>query len=112
MSGKEKIKGVAGCGKTTIIANRAVNAFHRHDDIVLILTFNITLKNLIKDRISDVLGYRDDQHFAVTNYHQFFMSQLIETEQDVSELIKNMDLMNYLTVIYSAIFLLVSIGQF
>ncbi|HBL7240850.1 TPA: NERD domain-containing protein [Serratia liquefaciens] len=88
VSGKEKIKGVAGCGKTTIIANRAVNAFHRHDDIVLILTFNITLKNLIKDRISDVLGYRDDQHFAVTNYHQFFMSQLIETEQDVSELIE------------------------
>lgn len=87
-SGKEKIKGVAGCGKTTIIANRAVNAFHRHDDIVLILTFNITLKNLIKDRISDILGYRDDQHFAVTNYHQFFNSQLTATEQDISELIK------------------------
>lgn len=48
MSGKEKIKGVAGCGKTTIIANRAVNAFHRHDDIVLILTFNITLKTSLK----------------------------------------------------------------
>lgn len=86
--GKEKIKGVAGCGKTTIIANRAVNAFLRHDDNVLILTFNITLKNLIKDRISDILGYRDNQHFAVTNYHQFFNSQLNETEQDVVRLIK------------------------
>ncbi|MEG3131151.1 NERD domain-containing protein [Pantoea cypripedii] len=85
---KEKIKGVAGCGKTTIIANRAVNAYHRHEDAVLILTFNITLKNLIKDRISDILGYRDCQNFAVTNYHQFFNSQLNETAQDISDLIE------------------------
>ncbi|TOA74847.1 UvrD-helicase domain-containing protein, partial [Vibrio parahaemolyticus] len=55
--GKEKIKGVAGCGKTTIIAQRAVNAHERHKERVLIVTFNITLKNLIKDRISDILGY-------------------------------------------------------
>ncbi|TOO97002.1 nuclease, partial [Vibrio parahaemolyticus] len=59
---KEKIKGVAGCGKTTIIANRAVNAHSRHDSKVLIITYNITLKNLIKDRISDVLGYRDNEN--------------------------------------------------
>lgn len=87
-SAKEKIKGVAGCGKTTIIAHRAVNAFYRHNESVLILTFNVTLKNLIKDRISDILGYRDDQNFPVTNYHQFFSLQLAAIEQDISELIK------------------------
>ncbi|MCV5804659.1 nuclease, partial [Escherichia coli] len=32
--GKEKIKGVAGCGKTTIIAQRAVNAHERHKERV------------------------------------------------------------------------------
>ncbi|WP_163392970.1 nuclease-related domain-containing DEAD/DEAH box helicase [Enterovibrio norvegicus] len=84
---KEKIKGVAGCGKTTIIANRAVNAYYRHDSKVLIITYNITLKNLIKDRISDVLGYRDNENYAVTNYHQFFNSQLNATGQDIERLI-------------------------
>ncbi len=85
--GKEKIRGVAGCGKTAIIAQRAVNARKRHQESVLIITFNITLKNLIKDRISDILGYRDEQNFAVTNYHQFYNSQINETGQELSELI-------------------------
>ena len=85
--GKEKIKGVAGCGKTAIIAQRAVNAHTRHQENVLIITFNITLKNLIKDRISDILGYRDGSNFAVTNYHQFYNSQINETGQDIRELI-------------------------
>ncbi|GEM77856.1 nuclease-related domain-containing DEAD/DEAH box helicase [Vibrio superstes] len=85
--GKEKIKGVAGCGKTAIIAQRAVNAYKRHGGKVLIVTFNITLKNLIKDRISDILGFRDEQNFAVSNYHQFFNSQVNESGQDISDLI-------------------------
>ncbi|WP_201774791.1 nuclease-related domain-containing DEAD/DEAH box helicase [Photobacterium angustum] len=85
---KEKIKGVAGCGKTTIISNRAVNAHSRHDSKVLIITYNITLKNLIKDRISDVLGYRDNENYAVTNYHQFFNSQLNATGQHIESLIE------------------------
>lgn len=84
---KEKIKGVAGCGKTTIIANRAVNAHARHGSKVLILTYNITLKNLIKDKISDVLGYRDNENYAVTNYHQFFNSQLNATGLNIESLI-------------------------
>ncbi|GGM98014.1 NERD domain-containing protein [Shewanella xiamenensis] len=90
--GMEKIKGVAGCGKTTIIAQRAVNAHERHQDRVLIITFNITLKNLIKDRISDILGYRDEQNFSVTNYHQFYNSQLNASEQDISDLIERFSL--------------------
>ncbi len=90
--GKEKIKGVAGCGKTTIIAQRAVNAHERHQDKVLIVTFNITLKNLIKDRISDILGYRDEKNFAVTNYHQFYNTQINVSGQDISDLIGRLSL--------------------
>ena len=85
---KEKIKGVAGCGKTTIIANRAVNAHARHGSKMLILTYNITLKNLIKDKISDVLGHRDNENYAVTNYHQFFNSQLNATGLNIESLIE------------------------
>jgi len=91
-SGKEKIKGVAGCGKTAIIAQRAVNARERHQECTLIITYNITLKNLIKDRISDILGHRDEQNFAVSNYHQFYTSQLNETGQDIKELIERFGL--------------------
>lgn len=85
--GCSKVKGVAGCGKTTIIASRAANAFKRHHENVLIITFNITLKNLIKDKISDVLGYRDEYNFAVTNYHQFYNSQVNVIGQDLCNLI-------------------------
>lgn len=86
-NGQSKIMGVAGCGKTTVMASRAVNAYNRHHERVLIITFNITLKNLIKDKISDILGQRDEQSFAVTNYHQFFNSQLNVLAEDISGLI-------------------------
>lgn len=36
--GKRKIKGVAGCGKTSIMAQLAINANARHNSTVLILT--------------------------------------------------------------------------
>ena len=49
-----KIKGVAGSGKTTVLAKRAVNAHKRHGGNVLILTYNKTLRNYIRDKISEV----------------------------------------------------------
>lgn len=48
---QKKIKGVAGSGKTWIIAARAISAYARTHNDVLILTFNITLKNYIMDMI-------------------------------------------------------------
>jgi len=70
-----KIKGVAGCGKTTILALRVINALKRHDGQILVLTFNITLRNLILDKISDFQGFRNNPRIEVTNYHQFYNSQ-------------------------------------
>lgn len=72
---RRKFKGFAGCGKTMILAKRAVNAHKRTNDTVLVLTFNLALKNYIHDRINDV---REDffwKHFYIDNYHQFFLSQ-------------------------------------
>jgi GTPase SAR1 family protein len=86
-SKQEKVKGVAGCGKTTIMAQRAINAVERHGSPVLLLTFNITLKNYIKDKISDLKGYRDFELIEITNYHQFFNSQVNNTGQDMEMLI-------------------------
>ena len=85
---KWKIKGVAGCGKTSILAQRAINSYQRHNSTVLILTFNITLKNYIRDKISDIQGSRDFSNFEISNYHQFFNSQVNNSGQDFSELVE------------------------
>ena len=74
--GFEKIKGVAGSGKTTVLAKRAVNAHIRHGNKVLILMFNLTLKNFIKDKISDVRDGFDWKYFEIINYHSFIGANL------------------------------------
>lgn len=86
--GKEKIKGVAGCGKSTVLSQRAINAAARHQTPVLILTYNITLKNYIRDKISDIHGSRNFNFIEISNYHQFFNAQLNNTGQDITALIK------------------------
>ncbi len=70
----QKIKGVAGAGKTLILAKRAVNSHKRHHDHVLILTFNITLTSYIRDMISDVRESFRWKNFTIVNYHHFFNS--------------------------------------
>ncbi|NJL55847.1 hypothetical protein HC928_12125, partial [bacterium] len=51
---RQKVRGVAGCGKTKVLAGRAVSAYGRTKEQVLILTFNITLRNYIHDRLNEV----------------------------------------------------------
>ncbi|NJN73782.1 MAG: AAA family ATPase [Limnothrix sp. RL_2_0] len=72
---RQKIRGVAGCGKTKVLAKRAVNSYVRTKEIVLVLTFNITLRNYIHDQISEVREYFPWSNFEITNYHQFFKTQ-------------------------------------
>ena len=48
---RKKIRGVSGCGKSMILGARALDAYSQHQN-VLILTFNLTLRNLIRDRLS------------------------------------------------------------
>lgn len=83
---RRKIKGVAGSGKTFVLAKRAVNAHIRTNERILILTYNLSLKNYIHDRISDV---REDFHwdnFYLTNYHQFFKTQANNYNLDILSL--------------------------
>lgn len=78
-----KVCGIAGSGKTTVLAKRAVNAHKRHDDTVLILTFNLTLRMYIKDKISEVRADFDWINFHVINYHKFLTIILNEHGIDV-----------------------------
>jgi hypothetical protein len=72
---RQKVRGVAGCGKTKVLAGRAVSAYGRTQKLVLILTFNITLRNYIHDRVSEVRKPFPWSGFEITNYHQFFKTQ-------------------------------------
>ncbi|CAM2832390.1 Type III restriction enzyme, res subunit [Flavobacterium succinicans] len=73
---EQRIKGVVGSGKTTILAARAVQAHKRTNGNVLILTYNITLRNYIKDKISDVREDFPWENFVISNYHLFINSEL------------------------------------
>ncbi|ANU26313.1 nuclease-related domain-containing DEAD/DEAH box helicase [Planococcus versutus] len=66
-----KIKGVAGSGKTFVLAKRAVSAHIRTKGRVLILTYNITLRNFIRDKLSQVREEFSWDMFHIDNYHNF-----------------------------------------
>ncbi len=80
----EKIRGVAGSGKTTLLAKRAVNAHKRHGQMVLILTFNLTLKSYIHDKISDVRENFGWRNFFIINYHEFFKLMANDIDKDIN----------------------------
>jgi len=82
--GFAKIKGVAGCGKTTVLAKRAVNAHKRHDDKVLIFTYNKTLRNYIRDKISEVREDFPWGAFGITNYHAFIAQEMNHCGMEIS----------------------------
>ncbi len=72
---QQKIRGIAGSGKTIVLAKKAVNAYKRNKKKILILTFNITLKNYIHDAISKIREEFEWKNFYITNYHQFINTE-------------------------------------
>ena len=68
---RTKIRGVAGSGKTRVLAQLAVNAYLRTRAEVLVLTFNIALCNYIHDAISHVREKFPWNQFIIMNYHAF-----------------------------------------
>lgn len=72
---QQKIKGFSGSGKTLALAKRAVNAHLRTKEKVLILTFNISLRNYIHDKINEVRENFGWNKFIILHYQQFINSQ-------------------------------------
>lgn len=72
---KQKISGVAGSGKTQVLATRAVNAQIRTGKKVLILTYNKTLVNYMRFRLSEIRADFPWNKIVVDNYHNFFKVQ-------------------------------------
>ncbi|MFY7938108.1 MAG: NERD domain-containing protein [Flavobacterium sp.] len=76
INAEQRVKGVVGSGKTTVLAARAVNAHKRHEERVLILCYNMTLKNYIHDKISRVREDFSWDKFYINNYHNFLSSEM------------------------------------
>lgn len=73
---RTKVCGLAGSGKTVVLAGRAVNAHKRHGGSVLVLTFNITLGSYIHDKISAIREDFSWSYFDIANYHRFITKSL------------------------------------
>jgi superfamily I DNA/RNA helicase len=85
---EQRVKGVFGSGKTTVLAARAVQAYKRalarnNAPRILILTFNITLKNFIHDKLMRVDETFPLESFIIINYHQFINAELNNLNIDV-----------------------------
>ncbi|MFA7172303.1 MAG: ATP-binding domain-containing protein [Kiritimatiellia bacterium] len=72
---KQKISGVYGSGKTTLLVIRAINAYKRTHKQVVILTFNVALRNYIESIILRQFGKFTRNEFYVVNYHQFIQGE-------------------------------------
>ena len=80
---EQRVSGVFGSGKTTVLVARAVQAYKRackekvREEVkILILTLNITLVNYIKDRLNNVAEEFYRPAFIICNYHTFINGEL------------------------------------
>jgi len=80
--GKYKIKGVAGCGKSVVLAQRAINSHNRYGSEVLILSYNITLTKSIRDKLSRQNQHIDSENYRIQNYHEFIRQQVNRCQID------------------------------
>lgn len=81
-----RVKGVAGCGKTQVVANRAVELHLKTGERVLVITYNVSLIQYIRMRINQVPADFSPDMFEVVNYHQFFNSKANMYKDGVKEL--------------------------
>ena len=78
-----RVKGVVGSGKTTVLAAKAVESCKRvlaegRTPRILILTYNITLKNFIRDKLSRVRADFEWSYFTILNYNKFIGTMMNE----------------------------------
>jgi len=71
---QQKISWFPWSWKTIVLAWRSKNAIERHNQRVLILTYNITLRKYIEQKVKNIWWNLDK--IIITNYHNFITSYL------------------------------------
>lgn len=104
---EQRVRGVFGSGKTTVLAARAVQAYKRalsrnNTPRILILTYNITLKNFIHDKLNRVDETFPLESFIIINYHQFINAELnnLNIEMEIPEGMDKAHISDYLEKMY------------
>ncbi|MEK3763449.1 nuclease-related domain-containing DEAD/DEAH box helicase [Solibacillus sp. FSL K6-4121] len=86
--------GVAGSGKTLIIAEKASEAIKQGLN-VLIITFNITLRHYIRDLCSQQFGLENrhllKSHLTISHFHGFLKTVMNETSCSVQNVYDNIE---------------------
>ncbi|WP_312476665.1 3'-5' exonuclease [Neobacillus sp.] len=117
------IRGVAGSGKTIILASRAKMLSKQNPDWkILILCYNISLANAIQQMINHMLNEPEDlfdfdpnakavrnQNIIVRNFHAWLKNELKIREQNLSEIIDKIEKKETILPSYDAI--LIDEGQ-
>lgn len=70
------VKGGMGTGKTSVLARCAVSANKQTKEPILILTYNIALRNLIHEKINEIKENFEWNDFYITHYHEFIKIEL------------------------------------
>lgn len=83
----QRLRGVAGSGKTLVIAHRAAN-LAANGKKVLVVTFNITLWHHIRDQISRVRLNFGWEQFEFNHFHGFCVNYLSENDINIDQKIK------------------------
>lgn len=117
------IRGVAGSGKTIILASRAKMLSKQNPDWkILILCYNISLANAIQQMITHMLNEPEDlfdfdsnvktvqnQNIIVRNFHSWLRNDLKVREQQLPEIIKKIERKEAILPTYDAV--LIDEGQ-
>ncbi len=117
------IRGVAGSGKTIILASRAKMLSKQNPDWkILILCYNISLANSIQQMINHMLNEPEDlfdldpnrktvqnQRIIVRNFHSWLKNDLKIREQQLPEIIEKIEKKEAILPVYDAI--LIDEGQ-
>ncbi len=96
------IRGVAGSGKTLILASRAKILAKQHPDWrILVLCFNISLAKNIEQMVEqmmkepedlfDLIEDKEPHQIEVRNFHQFLYRDLKLTEAQIPAIVEKMD---------------------
>jgi len=79
-----KFHGIAGSGKTEVLAKRISMALDEELE-VLVLTFNITLRNYLQDRIRNSARKTiKNKNLTISNYHEYFATEANNCEKKLS----------------------------